>query len=288
VTWLPVWGNVSSGFIDQGRRVSINRVDSHFAETVGLRLIRGRRFEEGERDVAIVSESFARWHWPGEDPIGKRLANVDIGTVIGVAAKAGTFDVQDPDGLGIYSPILPADYRDASIVVRGASDPAKRTGQLIALSSAQDARLRPGYALMSAEYDATVARSRVLMSLLTGLGALATVLAAIGLAGLTGYTVSQRTREIGIRIALGARRTRVIRAVLRPLGIPVGVGIAGGMFAAVAISRVLRQQLASLRPADPFAYILAIAMFLVIVGLAISLPARRATRIQPADALRHD
>jgi predicted permease len=288
VTWLPVWGNLSSGFIDRGRKILINRVDAGFFSTLGLRLTRGRLFNSTERDVVIVSDSFARWHWPGQDPLGKRLTNISPATVIGVVAKAGSFDIQDTDAMAAYYPILPQDFRDASIVVRAFSDPGRLTASLIALAGASDPKLRPGYTLLSAAYDGAVAQNRRLVSVLSSLGLLATLLAAIGLAGLTGYSVSQRTREIGVRIALGADRSGVVRAVLRPLVAPVVFGIALGMLGAAAVSSVLRHNLSSLRPSDPLAYLTAVVAFLVIVSLAVCIPARRALRIQPAQALRHD
>ena len=288
VTWLPVWGNITSGFIDGGRKIRINRVDAGFFSTLGLRLIRGRLFNSTERDVVIVSDSFARWHWPGEDPLGKRLTNISPATVIGVVAQAGSFDIQDTDAMAAYYPILPQDFRDASIIVRAFRNPGRLTGALIAVARARDPKLRPFYTLLSTAYDGAVVQSRRLVSILSALGLLATLIAAIGLAGLTGYSVSQRTREIGVRIALGAARSGVVRAVLRPLAAPVVFGIALGMLGAAAVSSVLRHNLSGLRPSDPLAYLTAVVAFLAVVSLAVCIPARRALRIQPAQALRHD
>jgi predicted permease len=287
VTWLPVWGNIGSGFIDSGQKIDINRVDTAFFSTLGLRLTRGRFFNSAERDVVIVSESFARWHWPGEDPLGKRLTNISPATVIGVAARAGTFDVQDPGALAAYYPILPQDYRDASLVIKTLRDPGSLAAPLTALATT-DRKLRPGYTLLSTAYDAAVAQNRRLVSILSALGLLATLLAAIGLAGLTGYSISQRTREIGVRIALGAARRRIVGAVLTPLVTPVVSGIVFGILAAAAISSVLRHNLSALRPSDPLAYLTAVFAFVFIVGLAVCIPARRALRIEPFEALRHE
>ncbi len=153
--------------------------------------------------------------------------------------------------MAAHYPILPQDFRDASIVVRAFRNPGSLSAPLIGVSRAADPKLRPGYTLLSAAYDDAVARSRRLVSILGGLGLLATLLAAIGLAGLTGYSVSQRTREIGIRIALGAARSGVVRAVLRPLAAPVVFGIVLGVLGAAAVSSVLRHNLSSLRPSDP-------------------------------------
>jgi len=288
VTWLPVWGDVYSAFFERGRKVSFNRVDDAFLGTLGLHLSRGRNFASYDRDAMLVSESFARWRWPGEDPIGKRLIVPVAATVVGVVAKAGTFDIQDENSLGVYYPITPQDYRDASIAVRVAGAPGKMAGTLIGVAGSQDATLRPGYDLLRTAYDNAVAQSRRRVDILGLLGLLATTLAAVGLAGLTGYTVSQRTREIGVRMALGAGRARIVRAVIRPLVLPVAFGMASGVLGAGAISSVLRNNLSSLRPADPIAYLTAIALFVVVIGLAVCAPARRAARTQPAEALRHE
>ena len=189
VTWLPVWGNISSGFIEGGRRIAINRVDASFFSTLNLRLTRGRRFNSDERNVAIVSESFAHSHWQGQDPLGKALniADVSSATVIGVVAKAGSFDVQDAEALAVYYPILPQDYRDASIVIRAVGDPGHLASTLIALAGTSDPKLRPSCTPLSTFYEDAVSKSQRLVSILSGLGLLATILAAIGLAGLTGY-----------------------------------------------------------------------------------------------------
>ena len=290
VTWLPVWGNISSGFIEGGRKIAINRVDAGFFSTLNLRLARGRQFNSDERDVAIVSESFARLHWHGEDPLGKALVitNVSSATVIGVVEKAGSFDIQNADAMAVYYPMLPQDYGDASIVIRAVGDPAPLAATLITLAGAEDPRLRPGCVPLSAAYDDALSISRRLVSILSALGMLATLLAAIGLAGLTGYSISQRNREIGIRMAFGARGASVLRAVLKPLFVPVAMGNALGLLAAASISSALRYNLSGLRPSDPLAYLMAIITFVFVVGLAVSIPARRALCIQPAQALRHD
>ena len=288
VTWLPVWGNINSGFIDGGRRVAINRVDAGIFSTLNLRLTRGRPFNPDEHGVAIVTESFARMHWHGEDPVGKPITNLDTATVIGVVAKAGGFDIQDADAMAVYYPLLPQDYRDASIAIRTAGDPGRLTATLIALAASPDPKLRPSCTLLSTAYDDAVSQCRRLVSILSALGLLATLLASIGLAGLTGYSVGQRTLEIGIRMALGASRARVVSAILRPLFAPVTCGISFGIMGAVAISSVLRYNLSGLRPSDPLAYLTAIVLFVFVVALAVCCPAQRALPVEPAHALRHD
>lgn len=289
---LRVWGNESSAFTDRGHRVFMNQVDGNFGATLGLHLSRGRFFAASERDVAVVSESFARWQWPGEDPLGKRLGNTQgntgVATVVGVVAKAGTFDTQDADVMGIYYPLSDRDYRDSVLVVRVAGKPGQVAGTLVSAAAALDPKLRPDCSSLQKAFDTAVTQSRKLTTVLSLLGILATLLAAIGLAGLTGYTVSRRTREFGVRMALGAGSNRILLTVLRPLTVPVAAGILAGVMGAVAVSAVLRSNLSGLRPSDPLAYVTGSAVFLFVVVLAVSIPARRAIQTRPAEALRHE
>jgi len=237
----------------------------------------------------MVSASFARAHWPGEDPIGKTLSGYPgPATVIGVVTKATTFVADEEDTVAVYMPLTASDYGDASIAVRVTGDPGRFAGTLIAIAASPDPKLRPSYSLLQKVYDQAVAQHRVLSTVMSLLGGLATLLAAIGLAGLTSYTVGQRMREIGVRVALGAARPRVIRAILRPLVVPVSIGIMSGMLLAASISTVMRNFISGLRPADPAAYLIAIALFALVLALAVSMPARQAIRIQPAEALRHE
>jgi ABC-type antimicrobial peptide transport system permease subunit len=190
--------------------------------------------------------------------------------------------------MAVNYPILTQDYRDASIVIRVVGDPNHLAASSIDLAGTSGPKLRPGCTSLSAAYVDTLSKSQRLVSIPSALGLLATLLAAIGLAGPTGYSVVQRTHEIGIRIALGAASTRVVRAVLRPLLAPVASGVALGLLAAAAVSAVLRNNLSGLRPSDPLAYLMAIITFCFIVGLAVAIAARRALCVQPAQVLRHD
>ena len=292
VTWLPVWGNVGSTFFESGRKILLNRVDGEFIGALGLHLSAGRSFRvfpDAERGVALVSGSFARLRWPGESPIGKTLSVYPgPATVVGVVGRATTFVAGEEDTVAVYMPLTAADYGEASLVVRVSGEPVRFASTLSTVAASLDPKIRPSYTLLQNVYDQTVAQHWLLSTVLSLLGMLATLLAAIGLAGLTGYTVGQRMREIGVRIALGAAGPRVIQAVIRPLAAPVAGGIVGGMLLAAGISAVMRNIISGLRPADPAAYVMAIALFALVMTVAISVPARQAVRIQPTDALRHE
>ena len=289
VTWLPVWGNLGSAFVDRGHKVLLNRVDGDFITALGLRLSGGRNFRNEERGAALVSGSYARFHWPDESAIGKTLTgSPGPVTVVGVVGEATTFVAGETDTAAVYMPLTAKDYGQASLVVRVAGDPARFAGTLTGIAESLDPKLIPSYSLLQNVYDQTVATSRALASALSFLGFLATLLAAIGLAGLTGYTVSRRTREIGVRIALGAARPQVIEAVFHPLALPVISGVVGGVLATAGMSTVMSSVMPGLHPAEPVTYLTAIALLGLVMMLAVSAPARRAVRIEPAEALRRD
>jgi predicted permease len=285
---MAPWGNTYSMENRNGRKVMLNWVDTDFLQTLGLRLTRGRNFRPGEQGVAIVSDSVARWQWPGEDPLGKSTSIGGGSTVVGVVRTAGTFNLRTEDSLGVYFPPAVKDWAPAAVVARVSGRPTLYLGTVAAAAKALDPRLTPDVHLLDGEHDRAIADSLKLTAAVGSLGTLATLLAAIGLAGLTAYTVGQRTREIGVRIALGARRTQVVRAVLAPMARPVVMGFAGGMVGAAALSSVLRREIFGLHPLDPLAYLLAIALFLAVMAMAAAGPARRAMRVNPGDALRHE
>jgi predicted permease len=285
---LAPWGNSVSMENHGGFRVLFNRVDGEFLQTFGLRLTRGRNFLPGEQGVAIVSESVARWLWPGENPLGKSTTLNGGSTVIGVVRTADTFNLRTEETLGVYFPPTAKDWAPSTLVARVAGRPARYLGTFAGTAKSLDSRLVPDVHLLDGAHDRAIADSLKLVAAVGSLGTLATLLAAIGLAGLTAYTVGQRTREIGVRIALGARRTQVVQAVLAPMAWPVAVGFAGGMLGAAGMSSVLRREIFGLHPLDPLAYLMAIALFLAVMALAAAAPARRAVRVNPADALRHD
>lgn len=285
---LALWGHESWEDHRNGYRFNLNRVDAEFVPTLGLRLSRGRNFRPGEQGVAIVGESVARLQWPGEDPLGKRLPTGDRDTVIGVIRKARTSNPRNDEAMGIYFPPKGKDWAGSTLVVRVTGPPGNFVGLFSSAAKALDQRLQPSVHSLDSEYQEAIRTSLQLASTVGSLGMLATLLSAIGLAGLTAYTVGQRTREIGVRIALGARRPQIVRAVLSSMFWPVTAGFAGGMLGATAISLVLRREIFGFRLLDPPAYIAAIAFFLAVIALATMAPARRAIRVNPSEALRHE
>ncbi len=275
---------------------------------LGIPILRGRDFTWSDDAraprVAIVSESTARAMWPGADPVGRRFSSIRHGigfTVIGVTRDARhrqRLDLLDaamgipPSGLGpqrdIYFPYLQRPNAALVVAVR-TSDPAIAAQSLRAAVRRKDPALTVyDMALLEERLLRQDRGSRVLTSLAAAYAAVALALAAIGLYGVLTHSVEQRTREIGIRRALGAGRSSVLWRVLRDGLAMTLVGCAVGLAGALFATRVLVTLLFGVTPVDP-AVLGSISLFLLVVAAAASwLPARRATRVDPSVALRGD
>jgi len=154
-----------------------------------------------------------------------------------------------------------------------------------------DERLQPTVQVVTDLYDREVERVSAALTMIAILGTVAILLSVIGLAGLAGYTVAQRTREIGLRIALGARPSHVVRAILAPMSRPIAIGFVCGALGGSAVASILRTgipTMSGLDVFDPLPYVMAMAFFAAVVALSILAPGRRATHINPRQALQHE
>jgi predicted permease len=272
-----------------------NVVGPDYFEVMRVPLVSGRAFTADDRDgapqVAVVNETFAARYWPGENPIGKRLtffgqaADIEIVGVAGDGKYESLTEVPRPY---IYRPFL-QQYEDMILHVRLTRDadgflPVLR-GEIRALDF-QLPVLR--LATMRGETAFATFPQRVAATLLGACAVLALLLAAVGLYGVVAYAVSRRTREIGIRMALGAGRSAVVRMVLKGSLNVVGLGLAIGLVLAIAAGRAMQSLLGPVSGADPVALVAGPVAMMVCAFMASWLPARRAATVDPLKALREE
>ncbi len=279
----------------------VRYVTPGYFEALRVPILRGRNLEQRDRRdmtrVALISESFAKRYFLDKDPLGVQLdLDVSVGyperkprTIVGVVGDVRSRTVRGRPRPEIYVPVSQTAPNFLTLVVRAASS---RT-DLLATIRGMIREMDPNLALRRVETLTTaVERSfgptRFYLSLLVAFAGLAAVLAGIGLYGVIGYLVSRRTREIGVRIALGARRNDVVRMVLaqglRPALLGIGLGLAGTL----AGAKILGSLLYNVTPLDVTALITATGILLGVVVLAILVPAGRASRISPVVALRSE
>jgi predicted permease len=265
-----------------------------YLQTMGISLLRGRALADTDREhslnVAVINETMAREHWPGQDPVGKRLKRVWNNEWITVVGLVG--DVKY-DGLAseiepeIYRPFLQTPARDMSLVVRAASDPMMLAGSLHEAVASLD-RTVPVSEIRTLDQllASSVATSRFTTLLLAAFATVALTLAAIGIYGVLSYAVSRRAREIGVRMALGARGVDVLRMVLGHAAWLAGAGMVGGVAAALATTHVLEGLLFGVTRTDTATFVVVPILLAGVALLAACVPAIRAIRVDPAIALR--
>jgi putative ABC transport system permease protein len=299
---LPYWAIALAG-VDQPppevvQDAVVYRTSPEFFHTFGLPLIRGRLFGSSDRGqsppVAIVSQALARRYWPGRDPVGSRLTFGDPAdsastwmTVVGVVGDVRQEGAVSPAYPQIYVPFAQVSSRSMVVALRSGQDPLTLVPSLKqALASVDPNLALSRVTTMQQRLANTLARPRVNALLLATFAATTLILAALGIYGVIAYSVVQRTREMGIRVALGARAEDVLGMVMRQGLTPVLIGLAIGLGAAAVGSRVLRSLLYGVAATDLATYA-AVAAFLAAVAVAASyVPARRAARSDPMTALR--
>ncbi|HEV8366273.1 MAG TPA: ABC transporter permease [Gemmatimonadaceae bacterium] len=311
-TRVPMWGgSIDIGITVDGRPRNPDRVElGHvrlvtpgFVETLGIPLKRGRTLREadvapGAPWVVVVNETFARNIFPNEDPIGKRIygwtdpAKPELREIVGVVGDVRAFGQENELPPEIYMPLTqpPQDAWSAfqrSMTIVAAAQPNALIAPAMRKAVNSIDPLVPLFDVqpMSDVVQQSTANRRFNTQLLTFLGVTGLILAAIGIYGVIAFFVSQRTHEIGVRVALGASRQRVIRMVIRQAAVLALVGIAIGAVGAWWATKVFGTMLFQVGARDPVAFIAAAAALLVVALAASWLPARRASRVEPVKAL---
>jgi predicted permease len=308
---LPLtWDGGTNGFILEGvaPRPDVtwdanNRVVSPgYFEAMRIPLRCGRLLQESDGPdappVAVINETMARKFWPNQDALGKRFKFGDPGdktpwlSIVGIVGDVRQMRLNEPPRQEMYFPYWQAKDNwmvPRDLAIRTSGDPLGLAGALRqAVWSVDKDQPVSNVMTLNDLLDQEVAQRRVQAALLGGFAALALILACIGIYGVLSYLVTQRTREIGVRVALGASASDVFRTVAGQGMTLAGIGIAAGLAGALALARLLGSLLFGVSAGDPLTYAGAVAVFGMVALLACYFPARRAARVDPMVTLRYE
>lgn len=298
-------GGTNGGIIIEGRPdvpherpiAEKSIISPEFFSVMRTPLMRGRVFTEQDNmsaaPVAIINESLARLYFAGEDPIGRRIdfnwETKGMQEIVGIVRDVKQYGLDLPTAPTIYVPYLQRSDAGMTVLVRSSLDPAGLVGamrrQLLALD--KDLPLAQVRTMQQVVAESTAQR-RVMVMVSALFGVLALLLAALGLYGVMAYTVTLRTREIGVRMALGAQRGDVLRLVISNGMALALIGIAVGLAGAFALTRLMVSLLFQVTPTDATTFTAVPALLIVVALLACCIPARRATKVDPLVALRYE
>jgi predicted permease len=279
-----------------GVLTSVNAVSPNYFSAMNIPLMRGEGFtdslREDGRKVVVINETAAKRFWPNQDAVGKRFkffGDKDWTQIIGVIRDSKYFTLGEDPTPYMYQPLIQSPTPATALIVRSQQDPKLILNTLRGEVQALDRNLPLtnvfpiGEVISQALWGAKFAAA--LLGVFAGL---AVVLASVGIYGVVAYSVGQRVREIGIRMALGARPANVLLMILRQSGVALGIGLGAGLLFAFVGARTLTDLLYGVSPHEPLPFII-FSVVLAVVGLAASyVPARRATRVDPLIALRYE
>jgi putative ABC transport system permease protein len=276
-------------------------VSPDYLRTLGIRLLGGRDFTDADSEtapnVALINARLARDLIPGQDPVGKRFIygspdparNRDWITIVGVVDDTRMYGLANPSRLEVYRPFVEGPPGKMDLIVKSRIEPASLTSSIRRVLASID-RNQPisSISTMNQLVEKSVGIRRVTLILLGAFSALALVLAGIGIYGVISYSVAQRTKEIGIRMALGAGHQDVIRMILLQGARIASAGLIIGIFAAFGLTRYLATLLFTVSPGDPSTFAMVALVLALVALLACYIPARRALRVDPMTALRYE
>jgi putative ABC transport system permease protein len=274
-------------------------ISSNYTSVLGIPLMRGRNFTEADTEtappVALINATLARRYWPNEDATGKRFHWGHPGakdpwiTIVGVVGDTKLYGLANPSRLEIYLPFRQESKTDMYLVLRSAVDPASLTSAVRDTVAAID-KDQPVFNVTTMQQlvDDSVSTPQITLVLLGLFSGLALVLAAIGMYGVISYSVQQRTHEIGIRMALGAQRSNVLRLVVGQGVKLAAIGVVIGIAVALGLMRLLTTLLFGVGANDPITFVAATVVLLLVALAACYIPARRAIAVDPMVALRYE
>jgi predicted permease len=275
---------------------NVRIINPGYFDVLRIPLKLGRYFTgqdiKGAQETVIVNESLAERFWPNEYPIGKRLERGKSGpwkTVVGVISDTKEYSAEKEPPIAVYYPAEQVIARNMYLVIRTTSDPVPMTAAIVKEIQAVDPEM-PVYDVgsMDQRLNGSLARQRFSMFLLGVFALIALILAAIGVYGVMAYSVSQRTHEIGVRIALGARPDAILRLVIRQALILAALGIAIGLVGAFALTRVMSSLLFGVSATDLLTFVITSLLLGSMALMASYIPARRAAKVDPIATLQHE
>ena len=280
---------------EHGDFVDMTSVSAEYFDTIGVPILEGRAFTPDDRPntpwVAIANETFARHYWPGESAVGKtfrsRVSDGPVFTIVGVAADHKVLTVAEPPTAFLHVALGQRPSTYASFVARTRGDATSLLREMRRELLAMEPNLVfVENQTMEAEVSATLFPVRAGAWLVSGVGLTAMILAAVGLYGVIAYSVARRTREIGVRMALGARPALVVGLVMQHGFLLAVIGVAAGCIMAAVAAGVIARVLYGVHPSDPISWFAAIVIVLGVAALANFVPAWRAASVDPSVALR--
>jgi predicted permease len=277
---------------DEDMRLNYETVGPQYFQTMRIPFVHGRDFDErdqeGARGVVIINERMAERYWPGGDALGRRLKlTKDWLEIVGIAKDVKNRSLSEAPQPFLYLPLL-QDYRSNMILVARTSVEPEKMFQPVRVEVAALDPVIPMFGVKTLEEHVGISLflPRMAATLLSIFGLLALSLAAVGLYGVMAYSVSQRTRELGIRVSVGAERRDIFKLILgQGLALSI-VGLLGGLVTALAVTRLTAKLLYGISATDPVTFIVIALLLLCVTLLACYFPARRATRVDPIIALR--
>jgi putative ABC transport system permease protein len=280
---------------DGARSVYYASVSANYFELLDIPILRGRSFRDvdiiSNPLVVVISEAAARGLWPGEEPVGKRLRfgrDKVYSEVIGVAKDLHSLSLSERDPIFVYVPLRPEEYLNASLLARGTASSATMTTAIQSEAHGLDSNLLVRTSELKKNLNLWQIPSRVTAVLGLVLGLVGLLLASLGVFGVVAYAVSRRTKEIGIRVSLGAQKNDVLWLMMAGSMRFVIAGMVLGLAGSAAVSRILQSLLFGVSPLDPVVFAGVSALLACVAALASYLPARRATQVDPLSALRHE
>ena len=289
VTAPPLGGRVfQTGYnATPGLDTLVQSVDPEYFAVMRIPLVAGRLFGPGDEQTAIVSRRLALEMYGTLDILGREFPNgAAEATIIGIAADAHSIKVDANNVAELYRPLKPADFNEVFLVARARTD-ADRLPPILRDAAALDPRVIPVAGAMHEDFDRRMFGPRLASTIAGAIGVLTLALACLGIFGVVSYGVALRTKEIGIRVALGARHSALLGTIVRQVLTPAGVGSAIGLLLAVPVGMALSREPLYLQNADPIAFLSALAILAAAGAIAAVWPAYVVLRGNPIDALRH-